>query len=71
MMIICCERVKIITDENGRLAKEQPELNELKRQHVHLRVVRQRKAKTKMTKMTGQLVTGVFTGLVTHIINYK
>jgi hypothetical protein len=35
------ERVEMITNENGRLAKEQPELDELKRQHIPLRMVRE------------------------------
>jgi hypothetical protein len=30
----------MITDENGRLTKEQPELSELTRYHVLLRMVR-------------------------------
>ena len=35
------ERVGMITNENGRLAKEQHELDELKRQHIPLRMVRE------------------------------
>ena len=35
------ERVEMITNENGRLAKEQHELDELKRQHIPLRMVRE------------------------------
>ena len=35
------ERVQVMIDENNRLAKEQPELDELKRQGVPLRMVRE------------------------------
>jgi hypothetical protein len=36
-------RVQLVLDENNRLAKEQPELDELKRQGVPLRMMRERK----------------------------
>ena len=67
------ERVEMITNENGRLAKEQPELDKLKRQHIPLRMVREMQKDEYIDsgpKSAGRLVTGMLTGLIAHIRNY-